>query len=48
MSADRVRISACVIAKDEADRIGPCLDSVAFCDDVFEVRIRGESPVHEL
>jgi glycosyltransferase involved in cell wall biosynthesis len=30
-----MRISACVIAKDEADRIGPCLDSVAFCDEVL-------------
>ncbi len=28
------RISACIIAKDEADRIGPCLESVAFCDEV--------------
>jgi glycosyltransferase involved in cell wall biosynthesis len=30
-----VRISACIIAKDEADRIGPCLESVAFCDEVL-------------
>lgn len=30
----RVRISACVIAKDEADRIGPCLESLAFCDEI--------------
>jgi glycosyltransferase involved in cell wall biosynthesis len=30
-----MRISACVIAKDEADRIGPCLDSLAFCDEVL-------------
>ena len=29
-----VRISACVIAKDEADRILPCLESLAFCDEV--------------
>jgi glycosyltransferase involved in cell wall biosynthesis len=29
------RISACIIAKDEADRIGPCLESVAFCDEVL-------------
>ncbi len=31
---ERVRISACIIAKDEADRIGPCLESVAFCDEI--------------
>jgi glycosyltransferase involved in cell wall biosynthesis len=30
-----VRISACIIARDEADRIGPCLDSVAFCDEIL-------------
>jgi glycosyltransferase involved in cell wall biosynthesis len=30
-----VRISACVIAKDEADRIGPCLESVRWCDEVL-------------
>ncbi|MDA1195831.1 MAG: glycosyltransferase family 2 protein [Planctomycetota bacterium] len=29
-----IRISACVIARDEADRIGPCLDSLAFCDEI--------------
>jgi glycosyltransferase involved in cell wall biosynthesis len=31
---ERVKISACVIAKDEADRIGPCLESLRFCDEV--------------
>ncbi len=29
-----VRISACIIAKDEADRIGACLESVSFCDEI--------------
>jgi len=29
-----VRISACVIAKNEADRIGPCLASLSFCDEI--------------
>lgn len=29
-----VPISACVIAKNEADRIGPCLASLAFCDEI--------------
>ena len=28
------RISACVIAMNEADRIGPCLASLAFCDEI--------------
>ena len=31
---DPVAISACIIAKNEADRIGPCLESVAFCDEI--------------
>ena len=29
-----IPISACVIAKNEADRIGPCLVSLAFCDEI--------------
>lgn len=29
-----MKISACIIAKDEADRIAPCLESVAFCDEI--------------
>ncbi len=38
MSApQRVKISACIIARDEADRIGPCLESVAFCDEILVV-----------
>lgn len=34
-AAGRARISACVIAKDEADRIERCLASVAWCDEVL-------------
>ena len=30
-------LSACVIAKDEADRIGECLSSLAFCDEILVV-----------
>lgn len=29
-----MKISACVIAKDEADRIAPCLESLGFCDEI--------------
>jgi glycosyltransferase involved in cell wall biosynthesis len=32
--SERVPISACIIAKNESDRIGPCLDSVSFCDEI--------------
>lgn len=31
------RISACIIAFNEADRIGDCLDSLAFCDECIVV-----------
>lgn len=30
-----MRLSACIIARDEADRIEACLRSVAFCDEVL-------------
>ena len=32
-----VPISACVIAMNEADRIGPCLESLAFCDEIVVI-----------
>lgn len=31
------RLSACIIAMDEADRIGDCLDSLDFCDELLVV-----------
>jgi len=31
------KVSACIIACDEADRIGPCLASVAFCDEILVI-----------
>lgn len=34
---DRPRISACVITLNEADRIGDCLASLAFCDELVVV-----------
>lgn len=33
-AAEPVRISACIIARDEADRIEACIASVGFCDEV--------------
>lgn len=32
--SSRARISACIVAMDEADRIGPCLESLSFCDEI--------------
>ena len=36
-TSDSPRISACVITLNEADRIGACLESLAFCDDIVVV-----------
>ncbi len=33
-AAARIPISACIIARDEADRIEACIASVAFCDEI--------------
>ncbi|MHC5010181.1 MAG: glycosyltransferase family 2 protein [Planctomycetota bacterium] len=32
-----MKITACIITKNEADRVRPCLESVAFCDEVIVV-----------
>ena len=37
MSAAREPLSACIIACDEEDRIGVCLESLAFCDELLVV-----------
>ena len=34
---DRVPLSACIIALNEADRIGACIESLAFCDEIVVV-----------
>ncbi|PSD25991.1 glycosyltransferase family 2 protein, partial [Stenotrophomonas maltophilia] len=34
---ERPRISACIIAFNEAGRIGDCLASLAFCDEIVVV-----------
>ena len=36
-SSPRPRLSACIIAFNEADRIGDCLASLAFCDEIVVV-----------
>ncbi|MFB5205681.1 hypothetical protein, partial [Stenotrophomonas sp. 3diitr2024] len=37
---ERPRISACIIAFNEAGRIGDCLASLAFCDEIRKDGIR--------
>ena len=36
-SAERPSLSACIIARDEEDRLPACLDSLGFCDEVLVV-----------
>jgi glycosyltransferase involved in cell wall biosynthesis len=35
--SDRAQLSACIIALNEADRIGACIESLAFCDEIVVV-----------
>jgi hypothetical protein len=37
MKASAPRITACIIARDEAEHLGACLESVAFCDEIVLV-----------
>ena len=34
---DRIALSACIITFNEADRIGDCLDSLRFCDEIVVI-----------
>jgi len=42
------RISACIITLNEADRIGACLDSLAFCDEIVLVDSGSSDATREL
>jgi glycosyltransferase involved in cell wall biosynthesis len=44
----REPISACLISHDEADRIGDCLDSLAFCDEIVVVDSHSSDATREL
>lgn len=48
MSGRPAPLSACIIACDEEDRIGPCLDSVAFCDEVLVVDSHSKDATREV
>ena len=41
-------LSACIIARDEEDRIGPCLESVAFCDEILVVDAHSADRTREI
>ena len=42
------KLSACIVAMDEEDRIGDCLDSVAFCDEIVVVDSHSKDRTREL
>jgi len=44
----RPRLSACIITRDEADRIEACLDSLAFCDEIVVVDSGSTDATREL
>jgi len=41
-------VSACIITRDEEDRIGPCLDSLAWCDEIVVVDSHSGDGTREL
>ena len=41
-------LSACIITRDEADRIGACLDALAFCDEVVVVDAHSSDATREI
>jgi glycosyltransferase involved in cell wall biosynthesis len=48
MSATRAPLSACIIARDEEDRIEPCLDSIAWCDEILLVDAHSSDRTREI
>jgi glycosyltransferase involved in cell wall biosynthesis len=48
MSAPRERISACIVAMDEEDRLPDCLASLAFCDELVVVDSHSKDRTREV
>jgi len=44
----RPKLSACIVARDEEDRIGDCIRSVAFCDEVLVVDSHSRDRTREI
>ncbi len=42
------RLSACIITYNEADRIGACLDSLSFCDEILVVDAHSSDRTREI
>ena len=48
MSAARIPVSACIITLNEEDRLGACLDSLDWCDEVLVVDSHSSDGTREL
>jgi glycosyltransferase involved in cell wall biosynthesis len=48
VSQPRPGLSACIVAMDEEDRIGACLESVDFCDEILVVDSHSKDRTREL
>jgi len=48
MTSDHVRISACIVAMNEEDRLPDCLASLAFCDEIVVVDSHSTDRTREL
>jgi glycosyltransferase involved in cell wall biosynthesis len=46
--ADRIPISACIVAMNEEDRLGACLDSLDWCDELLVVDSHSTDKTREL
>ena len=44
----RIPVSACIIARDEEDRLGACLDSLDWCDEILVVDSHSSDKTREL
>ncbi len=48
MTAERPKLSGCIIAMDEEDRLGDCLASLDFCDEIVVVDSHSKDKTREL
>jgi glycosyltransferase involved in cell wall biosynthesis len=46
--SDRATISACIVCRNEADRLGPCLDSLRWADEIVLLDLASEDRSAEL
>jgi len=47
-STDRIPVSACIVAMNEEDRLGACLDSLDWCDELVVVDSHSSDQTREL